>query len=175
MNSTQDKNEQKMIQTWLKKPLFIGLLVGVLAAAVQGLLISAGGPEAYGFCVACHTRDLVNVAVNSIAGTTLAVAPISKNAILPFLTVIGVLIGAFGAARMNSEFRVKKGSLTSYTWYALGGILFMVFALAMGGCPYRIALRTGYVDIVAIIGLIGIIVGVVAGTKIAVKAMDRGE
>jgi len=175
MNSSHEKNEPKKILTWLKKPLFIGLLVGVLAAVVQGLLISAGGPEAYGFCVACHTRDLVNVAVNSIAGTTLAVAPISKNAILPFLTVIGVLIGAFGAARRNGEFRVKRGSLSSYTWYAIGGILFMVFALLMGGCQYRIALRTGYVDIVAIIGLIGIIVGVVAGTKIAVKAMERGE
>ena len=175
MNITREKNEQNVIQTWLKKPLFIGALVGVLAAAVQGLLISAGGPEAYGFCIACHTRDLVNIAVNAVAGTTLAVAPISKNAILPFLTVIGVLVGAYGAARMNGEFRVKRGSLSSYGWYVFGGILFMVFALAMGGCPYRIALRTGYVDIVAIIGLLGIIVGVVAGTKIAVKTMERGE
>lgn len=175
MNEIQERTEQPTFQTWLKNPLLVGLLVGVLAAAVQGLLISAGGPEAYGFCVACHTRDLVNVAVNSIAGTSLAVAPISKNAILPVLTVLGILVGAFWAAKGNEEFRVKKGSISSYSWYAIGGILFMVFALIMGACPYRIALRVGYIDIVAIVGLIAIIIGVVIGTKIAVKMMEGSD
>jgi hypothetical protein len=173
MNHSHEKTDNASWGAWLKNPLFVGLVVGVLAAAVQGLLISAGGPEAYGFCVACHARDVVNVAVNTVAGTTLAVAPISKNAILPVLTVIGVLIGAFAAAKYHGEFRTKTGSVPSYGWYAIGGILFMVFALVMGGCPYRIALRTGYIDIVAIIGLIGIVVGVLAGTMIAVRIMER--
>lgn len=173
MNNFHDGTKKNPWDLNPKNPLFVGLLVGVLAAAVQGLLISAGGPEAYGFCVACHTRDLVNVAVNSMAGTTLAVAPISKNAILPLLTIIGVLIGAFGASKVNGEFRVKAGSVRAYAAYAAGGILFMVFALVMGGCPYRIALRTGYIDIVAVIGLVGIIAGVLAGTLIAVKMVER--
>jgi hypothetical protein len=170
-----EPEEQIPVRVLAKTPVFVGALVGVLAAAVQGLLASAGGPEAYGFCVACHTRDLVNSVVNALAGTSLTVAPISKNAVLPFLTIVGVLIGALVAARLNGEFRVKKGSLTSYAWYTAGGILFMVFALLMGGCPYRIALRTGYIDIVAVIGLVGIIAGILVGTKIAVASIERGE
>ena len=55
-----------------RNPLYVGLIIGILAALVQVLLISAGGPEAYGFCVACHTRDVVNDAVNDVAGTKLA-------------------------------------------------------------------------------------------------------
>jgi hypothetical protein len=158
-----------------RNPLSVGLLIGVLAAFVQLLLISAGGPEAYGFCVACHTRDVVNVAVNDIAGTKLAVAAISQNAILPVMTVVGVLIGAFVSARYYEEFKMKAGSAVSYFWYLLGGLLFMIFALFMGGCPYRMGLRIGYGDVVALIGVIAIIVGVLAGIKIATVMAEREE
>jgi len=51
----------------------------------------------------------------------------------------------------------------------------MVFALLMGGCPYRVALRVGYIDIVEVIGLAGIVAGIIAGTKIAVACVERGE
>jgi hypothetical protein len=161
------------LDTWARNPLVVGLLIGILAALVQVLLISAGGPEAYGFCVACHTRDVVNVAVNDIAGTKLAVAAISQNAILPVLTVIGVLIGAFVSARFYTEFRTKAGSAVSYIWYLLGGISFMIFALFMGGCPYRLALRIGYGDVIALIGIVAIIAGVLIGIRIATAVAER--
>jgi hypothetical protein len=161
------------LDTLAKNPLYVGLAIGILAALVQVLLISAGGPEAYGFCVACHTRDVVNVAVNDIAGTKLAVAAISQNAILPVMTVIGVLIGAFVSARYYQEFRTKAGSAVSYIWYLLGGIFFMIFALFMGGCPYRMGLRIGYGDVVALIGVLAIIAGVLAGIKIATAMAER--
>lgn len=161
------------LDRYARNPLTLGLLIGVLAAVVQGLLISAGGPEAYGFCVACHTRDLVNDAVNSVAGTNLAIAAISQNAILPVLTVIGVLIGAFISAKVYREFRTKTGSAVTYIWYLLGGLFFMVFALFMGGCPYRIALRIGYGDVIAFIGLLAIIAGVLIGIKIATARAER--
>ncbi len=109
-NNIKSEVTTSCLDTYARNPLMLGLLIGVLAAVVQGLLISAGGPEAYGFCVACHTRDLVNDAVNSVAGTNLAIAAISQNAILPVLTVIGVLIGAFISAKFYREFRTKTGS-----------------------------------------------------------------
>ncbi|AGB01727.1 YeeE/YedE thiosulfate transporter family protein [Methanoregula formicica] len=161
------------LDTLAKSPLYVGLAIGILAALVQALLMSAGGPEAYGFCVACHTRDVVNVAVNDIAGTKLAVAAISQNAILPMLTVIGVLIGAFVSARYYQEFRTKAGNAASYLWYLLGGLFFMVFALFMGGCPYRMGLRIGYGDVVAVIGVIAIIAGVLVGIKITTSLAER--
>src|SRR5512136_1006669 len=109
MTETKASDEKKpgCLDTQARNPLAVGLIIGILAALVQLLLISAGGPEAYGFCVACHTRDVVNVAVNDIAGTKLAVAAISQNAILPVMTVIGVLIGAFVSAKYFEEFKTK--------------------------------------------------------------------
>jgi len=175
MAETKAKTEEKTscLDTMARNPLYVGLIIGILAAVVQALLISAGGPEAYGFCVACHTRDVVNVAVNDIAGTKLAVAAISQNAILPMLTVIGVLIGAFFSARYYQEFRTKAGKASSYLWYLIGGFFFMVFALFMGACPYRLGLRIGYGDVVALIGVIAIIVGVLVGIKIATSLAER--
>jgi len=175
MAEIKAKNEEGRAgpDTLARNPLYVGFVIGILAALVQVLLISAGGPEAYGFCVACHTRDVANDAVNSLAGTQLALAPISQNAILPVMTVIGVLIGAFISARYYSEFRTKTGGIASYIWYLLGGVFFMIFALFMGGCPYRIGLRIGYGDVVALIGVIAIIIGVLVGIKIATTMAER--
>ena len=168
-----EKDTSSGIDKFAKMPLFVGLVIGVLAAFVQGLLISAGGPEAYGFCVACHTRDVVNWAVNGIAGTKLAIAPISANAILPVLTIIGVLIGAFISARYYREFRIKTVKPVDVVKFGIGGFIFMIFALFMAGCPYRIALNIGYGNFIALIGVIAIIVGVFAGTMIAVRIAGK--
>jgi hypothetical protein len=175
MAETKPKPEENTscLDTLARNPLYVGLAIGILAAFVQVLLISAGGPEAYGFCVACHTRDVVNDAVNSFAGTKLALAAVSQNAILPVMTVVGVLVGAFVSARYYREFRTKTGSAVSYIWYLLGGIFFMIFALFMGGCPYRMGLRIGYGDVVALIGVIAIIIGVLVGIKIATFVAER--
>ena len=175
MAETKAGNEEQSscLDTLARNPLLVGLAIGILAAFVQVLLISAGGPEAYGFCVACHTRDVVNDGVNVVAGTKLAIAAISQNAILPVMTVIGVLIGAFVSAKYYTEFKTKTGSAVSYIWYLLGGIFFMIFALFMGGCPYRIGLRIGYGDVVALIGLVAIVAGVLVGIKIATAMAER--
>jgi hypothetical protein len=168
-----DNGNATCIDKYAKTPLFVGLIIGVLAAFVQGLLLSAGGPEAYGFCVACHTRDVVNWAVNGIAGTKLAIAPISANAVLPVLTIIGVLLGAFISARYYREFRVKLANPADIVKFGVGGFIFMIFALFMAGCPYRIALNIGYGNFIALIGVIAIIVGVFAGTMIAVRITSK--
>lgn len=177
MAETRAKSEKSssFIDTLARNPLYVGLAIGILAALVQVLLISAGGPEAYGFCVACHTRDVVNDGVNAVAGTKLAMAAISQNAILPVLTVVGVLTGAFASAKYYTEFKIKGGGGVSYLWYLLGGLLFMIFALFMGGCPYRIGLRIGYGDVVALIGLVAIVIGVLVGIKIATAMAEREE
>jgi hypothetical protein len=174
-NKAKKEEHSSCLDTLARNPLYVGLLIGILAALVQVLLISAGGPEAYGFCVACHTRDVVNDGINAVAGTKLAVAAISQNAILPVMTVVGVLIGAFFSAKYYTEFKTKTGSTVSYLWYLLGGLFFMIFALFMGGCPYRIGLRIGYGDVVALIGLVAIVVGVLIGIKIATKTAEREE
>lgn len=158
-----------------RHPAFLGALIGILAAFSQALLISAGGPEAYGFCVACHTRDLVNGMTNIIAATSLALAPISKNAILPVMSVAGVLIGAFLSAKVHREHRIKRSDLRGYLVYFLGGVIVLQLAMIFGGCPYRAALRTGYGDITALIFIITMGLGVVAGTILMLKRAEAEE
>lgn len=163
---------KKGIDTILKKPIVAGVIIGFAAALVQALLFPAGGPVAYGFCVACHSRDFIDVIWNKIFGTSLFAAPISTAGLLPVLTIVGVIIGAVVAALIYREFRVKKGSIGGCVKYALGGFFFMICALLMGACPYRLALRIGYGDLIALFGVIAIVVGVLIGVKIALKKME---
>ncbi|TFG00494.1 MAG: hypothetical protein EU542_08025, partial [Promethearchaeota archaeon] len=128
-----EQGKQK-ISKLIKMPAFLGFVIGILAALSQALLISVGGPEAYGFCVACHTRDLINDTINDIAGQEiLGLAPIASLAILPVLSILGVFIGGFAAARSNKEFKIKKSPPLTYVLYFLGGILVLCFALLLGG------------------------------------------
>lgn len=152
-------------------PAFLGICIGLLAAFIQAILISVGGPEAYGFCVACHTRDLVNAVSNALFGTTLGFAPIA--AVTPPLTIIGVIFGGYIAATRNKEFRIKKGKPLMYLLYFLGGVAVLNFALIIGACPYRTALRFAYGDLVALIGIIAIAGGVAVGVLIYFYAMKR--
>lgn len=171
--STEELSSNSQIKKWIQNPIFLGVIIGFLAAISQALFFSAGGPEAYGFCVACHTRDLINDLLNNLFGTELGVAPISKNAILPSLSIIGVMIGALIAAKSNKEFKIKKGSWINYVLYFLGGILVLVFALFVGGCPYRNALRTAYGDLVAFIGILAMVLGVFIGVRVIIFQMEK--
>lgn len=157
----------------VRHPAFLGAVMGILAALVQALTIGAGGPEAYGFCVACHTRDLVNGMTNILAGTALALAPVSKNAVLPVLSVVGVLIGAHLSARVHREHGIRKGSGRDYLVYFTAGFSVFVLAMVFGGCPYRAALRAGYGDIVALIFIGAMALGAIAGTLLLLKRAER--
>ncbi|MDI9633465.1 MAG: YeeE/YedE thiosulfate transporter family protein [Methanolinea sp.] len=156
-----------------RHPAFLGAVIGILAALMQSLLITAGGPEAYGFCVACHTRDLVNGMTNILAGTALALAPISKNAVLPVMSVAGVLIGAHVSARVNREHVVRRGNAREYLVSFAGGFSVFVLAMLFGGCPYRAALRAGYGDFIALIFIGAMALGVIAGTVLLLKKAER--
>ncbi len=156
-----------------RHPAFLGALIGIVAAFSQALLISAGGPEAYGFCVACHTRDLVNGLSNIIAGTSLALAPLSKNAILPVMSVVGVMIGAFLSAKVHKEHKIRKTDYQEYLIYFIGGFVVLQLAMIFGGCPYRAALRTGYGDITALLFIITMALGVIVGTLLMLRQAEK--
>lgn len=161
-------------------PAFLGLVIGFLAAFLQALLISAGGPEAYAFCVACHTRDMVNYVINLFAGVRvagMAGAPVLGLAPFSFfitvLTPLGVILGAYVSARQSGEFKLKSYSGKTYAYYTLGGIAVMIFALLLGACPYRAALRLGYGDLTALVGILGIFGGVAAGAGVVLWRMKK--
>ncbi len=146
-----------------KLPLIVvaGLITGALAAIVQ-LFFNVYPPYAYGLCVACHARDLVNWLVNAGTGLNLSVAGVSVVA--PVLTVIGLVLGAFIGSKQNREFRLKK-TKNPLTMFILG-FLVMISALILGACPLRTILRVAYGDIIAIIGFVGIVVGVLISVQL---------
>ncbi|MBD3188531.1 hypothetical protein GF325_16995 [Candidatus Bathyarchaeota archaeon] len=160
----------KKVAKATKVPAFLGICIGITAGLIQALIgfggDGAGGPVAYGFCVACHTRDMTNTLVNAFFGAALFAA-------LPVLTLVGLYIGGRGSAHQQKEFRIKKSKWHVYLFYTLGGIGVMVFALFLGGCPYRAALRVGYGDLTALIGILGIIGGVAVGAVLIFKYLQN--
>ncbi len=143
-----------------------GIAAGLLAVGVQ-VLFNVKPPPAYGICMACHPRDLINWTVNHLAGTNWEVAPVSLT--FPLLTTVGLLIGALLAARRHREFR----------WVSLGhgarsfvlGLLVMNAALIALGCPTRLLLLSAYGDVLGWIGVIGLGFGIVGGTLLLKKGI----
>ncbi len=96
----------------------MGIVAGVLAVAA-GAFFGVRPPEAYGVCMACHGRDLVNWTINLLAHTHLEVAQASL--VYPVLTTIGVLLGAVLGARISGEFRWQnpESPLKTFTYGGL--------------------------------------------------------
>jgi hypothetical protein len=136
-----------------------GIVAGVLAV-VAGAFFQVRPPEAYGVCMACHGRDLVNWTINMLAHTHLEVAPASL--VFPVLTTVGVLIGALVGATTSGEFRWRTpdNSLKTFVY----GVLVMNAALLAGGCSIRLLLRTAAGEALGMLGFGGMVVGVMLGT-----------
>ncbi len=145
-----------------------GVIAGLLAVAVQ-IFAKVEPPPAYGICVACHTRDVVAWIANHLFGASWEIAPIS--AALPVLTTLGMLIGAHLAARRHKEFRAT--SLGSGLRSFVCGIVVVNAAIVALGCPTRLLLLAAYGDTLAPIAIIGVILGIVAGTFILARGWIR--
>lgn len=137
----------------------MGIAAGLLAV-VAGAVFKVRPPEAYGVCMACHARDLVNWTINALAGTHLTVAPASL--VFPVLTSVGVFLGALVGATSSGEFRWRnpESSLNTFVY----GILVMNFALLAGGCSIRLLLRAAAGEALGMTGFAGMVAGVVVGT-----------
>lgn len=136
-----------------------GIVAGLLAV-VAGILFQVRPPEAYGVCMACHGRDLVNWTINVVAGTHLTVAPASL--VFPALTTIGVFLGALLGATRSGEFRWQSPDNPVKT--CVYGALVMNCALLAGGCSIRLLLRAAAGEALGALGFAGLGAGVVFGT-----------
>ena len=151
-------------------PWIAGAIVGFLAASLQGIAVMVK-PPAYGFCMACHARDLINSIINPIMGTDLGIAGVVTT--IPTLTVIGVLLGAFVAAVLSKEFHFTKipSKLAMVKMFVLG-LLVMNFALILSACPIRTSLRVAHGDIIAVVGLLCIGIGAILAAVVLEKRVE---
>jgi hypothetical protein len=87
--------------------------------------------------------------------------------------IIGFVLGALAAAYLFSEFRPRLGSAPIVRFIL--GVFAMIGALVFLGCPWRAALRLAGGDWNAILGLLGLIVGIWLGTLFLKSGYNLGR
>ncbi|MGO0121664.1 YedE family putative selenium transporter [Desulfothermobacter acidiphilus] len=124
-----------------------GVIVGILAL----VLMKYGNPPNMGFCIACFLRD--------IAGAV----GLDRAAKLQYLRpeIVGLVLGAWISALITRDFR-PVGGAAPWTRFVLG-FFAMIGFLAFMGCPLRMVLRLAAGDLNAVVGLLGLVVGVLIG------------
>ncbi len=126
--------------------------VGILIGALAPLLQKWGNPPNMGVCVACFGRDVAGAVGLHRAEAVQYIRP----------EIIGFVLGSLTAAYLFREFRPRLGSAPIVRFVL--GVFAMIGALVFLGCPWRAALRLAGGDGNAILGLLGLAVGIWIGT-----------
>jgi YedE family putative selenium metabolism protein len=133
----------------------MGLMLIIATGVVFGLgavlLVKAGNPGNYGFCAACHLRDIAGALGIHQVATLQYVRP----------EILGFVLGAFVFAKASGEFRPRGGSRPLVR--VVLGALMMIGALVFLGCPLRGILRLAGGDLNGITGLAGFASGIAVG------------
>lgn len=124
-----------------------GAVIGVIAS----LLVFLGNPGNMGFCIACFIRDTVGALGLDSAAAVQYIRP----------EIIGLILGSTIMALAFKEFAPRGGS-APITRFVLG-FCAMVGALMFLGCPFRMVLRLAGGDLNAVFGLVGFVLGILAG------------
>jgi hypothetical protein len=140
-------------------PLTAGLVLGGGAAFVQafGKVVP---PEAYGVCMVCHPRDLLNWLGVHLAGMEWEYSFASAE--MPLLTAIGVPLGALLAAYLNGELRLEPARRP--LWNLTCGFVVINLGLVLGSCPVRLVLLTAYGSLTGLLEWVGVAAGIVCAT-----------
>ena len=139
--------------------VLVGAVIGVLAPLLQYW----GNPPNMGICVACFERD--------IAGAL----GLHRAAVVQYLRpeIMGFVLGSTIAALVFREFNARTGS-APLVRYVLG-VLAMIGALAFLGCPWRALLRLAGGDLNAVVGLIGLAIGIWIGVMFLKNGYSLGR
>ena len=127
------------------------IATGVVVGLIASLLVFFGNPANMGNCIACFLRDTAGGLGLHSAKAVQYIRP----------EIIGLILGALGAASTHGEFSPKGGS-SPLTRFALG-FFAMVGCLMFLGCPFRMLLRLAGGDLNALAGLVGFAGGIYAG------------
>jgi YedE family putative selenium metabolism protein len=127
------------------------IATGVVFGLGAVLLVKAGNPGNYGYCAACHLRDIAGaLGIHQVATLQYARPEIP-----------GFVLGSFALARASGEFRPRGGS-RPLVRFVLGALM-VIGALVFLGCPLRGILRLAGGDLNGLTGLAGFASGIAAG------------
>lgn len=137
----------------------VGLFIGILASLLQFW----GNPPNMGICVACFERDMAGA------------LGLHRAAVVQYMRpeIIGFVLGSFVSAYIFKEFRSRLGSAPIVRFVL--GVFAMIGALVFLGCPWRALLRLAGGDGNAILGLLGLTVGIWIGTLFLKNGYNLGR
>lgn len=139
--------------------ILAGGVIGVLAPILQKL----GNPPNMGVCVACFERDIAGAIGLHRAATVQYIRP----------EIIGFVLGSLIAALLFHEFKARAGSAPIVRFFL--GMFAVIGALTFLGCPWRALLRLGGGDFNAIVGLIGLAIGIAIGVQFLKSGYNLGR
>lgn len=126
-------------------------LTGLTTGALAVILMAAGNPPNMGMCIACFLRDTAGALGLHSAANVQYMRP----------ELMGLVLGAFGAAAATKSFRAMGGSGTLIRFVL--GFIGTAGLLVFLGCPLRMLLRMSAGDLNAWVGLAGLAAGIGAG------------
>ena len=141
--------------------LVFGIVAAAAAVCVQ-VFWSFSPPQAYGVCVVCHARDLINAVFSQFSWYGAPISTVALKGLM--LTIPGIILGALIMALINREWKLRF--VESKIMAPILGFTVMTAGLIISGCPMRLLLRTGYGDLGAMAAGGMLIVGVFCGTMV---------
>jgi uncharacterized protein len=141
------------------KIISCGIFIGLAATLLQKL----GNPPNMGICVACFERDIAGALGLHRAGVVQYLRP----------EILAFVLGSFVSSLLFKEFKARGGSLPLVRFFL--GFFAMFGALVFLGCPWRAMLRLAGGDGNAIVGIIGLIVGIGVGVFFIKKGYTLGR
>lgn len=134
---------------FLVKAAILGFLPNL---AICVLLDCSWLPRAYGICIVCHARDMVNWFLKALG--------FSYFTFGLFLTPVGILLGSFLASRGQSSSTAGESGERGLLDSMLTGFSVALGALLAGACQARAVMLLAWMDPGALAVLAGVVVGV---------------
>lgn len=144
------------------KKLLVGLTGGVIGTLAV-VLVLWGNPANMGYCIACFLRDIAGGLGYHRAAPVQYIRP----------EILGMVIGAFGAAMLTREFKSSGGSSPLARFFI--AFAAMIGMLVFLGCPVRAVLRLAGGDLNALVGIAGLAVGIAVGIYFLNKGFSLGR
>ncbi|MBQ9992199.1 MAG: hypothetical protein IJP33_02080 [Firmicutes bacterium] len=156
----------------MKKIHISATVFGILAAFIAvGMQVfgSFSPPQAYGVCVVCHAKDLVNALLSQFPWFGSPVSTVALKGTI--MTVVGIFLGGLTMSIYNRELKLRfvENKILAFVC----GFVVMCAGLALSGCPMRTLLRTAYGDISSMASVISLILGIFLATLILKRRARR--
>lgn len=145
-----------------RKKILVGVTGGVIGLLAV-LLVKYGNPPNMGYCIACFLRDISGGLGFHKAAPVQYIRP----------EILGMVIGAFGAALLTKEYKSVGGSSPLIRFFL--AFIAMIGMLVFLGCPVRAVLRLAGGDLNAVVGIVGLVAGIAVGIYFLNQGFSLGR